>query len=86
MDCPRCKPGKRRSAAAQYSPFIAAGNCAYIPGVNRLTRQEQLVLCSVLGLLLVGLAVKTYRASHPKTVAIAPENAVVATNAAAGPR
>jgi len=29
--------------------------------VNWLTRQEQLVLCGALGLLLVGLAVKTYR-------------------------
>ena len=32
--------------------------------VNRLTKQEQLVLCAVLGLLLVGLAVKVYRAGH----------------------
>jgi hypothetical protein len=32
--------------------------------VNRLTRQEQLVLCAVLGLLLVGLAVKVYRAGR----------------------
>ncbi|HTQ50740.1 MAG TPA: hypothetical protein VMJ12_08510 [Candidatus Acidoferrales bacterium] len=33
--------------------------------MNGLTRQEQLVLCIVLGLLLTGLAVKTYRAAHP---------------------
>jgi hypothetical protein len=33
--------------------------------VNRLTKQEQLVLCIVLGLLLTGLAVKTYRGAHP---------------------
>jgi hypothetical protein len=32
--------------------------------VNRLTKQEQLVLCVVLGLLLTGWAVKTYRAAH----------------------
>ena len=32
--------------------------------VNRLTRQEQFVLCVVLGLLLVGLAVKVYRAGR----------------------
>ncbi|HYT61733.1 MAG TPA: hypothetical protein VEL06_16265 [Haliangiales bacterium] len=31
----------------------------------RLTRQEQLVLCVVLSLLLVGRAVKAYRTSHP---------------------
>lgn len=30
-----------------------------------LTKQEQLVLCLVLGLLLTGWAVKTYRAAHP---------------------
>jgi hypothetical protein len=33
--------------------------------VNRLTRQEQLVLCFVLGLLLTGWAVKAYRTAHP---------------------
>ena len=33
--------------------------------MNRLTKQEQLVLCIVLGLLLTGWAVKTYRAAHP---------------------
>jgi hypothetical protein len=33
--------------------------------VNRLTKQEQLVLCVLLGLLLTGWAVKTYRMSHP---------------------
>jgi len=35
--------------------------------VNRLTKQEQLVLCIVLGLLLTGWAVKWYRTSHSKT-------------------
>lgn len=30
-----------------------------------LTRQEQLVLCIVIGLLLVGWAVKTYRTANP---------------------
>jgi len=37
--------------------------------VNRLTKQEQLVLCIVLGLLLTGWAVKVYRAAHPPAVA-----------------
>jgi len=41
----------------------------YISPVNRLTKQEQLVLCIVLGLLLTGLAVKTYRTAHPAPVA-----------------
>jgi hypothetical protein len=33
--------------------------------MNRLTKQELLVLCVVLGLLLTGWAVKTYRTAHP---------------------
>jgi hypothetical protein len=33
--------------------------------VNRLTKQEQLVLCIVLGLLLTGWMVKVYRTAHP---------------------
>ena len=30
-----------------------------------LTKQEQLVLCFILGLLLTGWAVKAYRTAHP---------------------
>ncbi|HYG22581.1 MAG TPA: hypothetical protein VEH04_07360 [Verrucomicrobiae bacterium] len=37
--------------------------------MNRLTRQEQLVLCLVCAFLLVGWAVKTYRTSHPADTA-----------------
>jgi len=33
--------------------------------VNRLTKQEQMVLCVILGLLLTGWAVKAYRSAHP---------------------
>ena len=33
--------------------------------MNWLTRQEQIVLCIVIGLLLTGLLVKYYRAAHP---------------------
>jgi hypothetical protein len=33
--------------------------------LNALTKQEQLVLCVVLGLLLMGWAVKAYRTAHP---------------------
>lgn len=33
--------------------------------MNVLTKQEQLVLCVVLGLLLMGWAVKSYRTTHP---------------------
>jgi hypothetical protein len=44
----------------------------YISVVNYLTKQEQLVLCIVLGLLLTGWAVKTYRAAHPPETASQP--------------
>ena len=37
----------------------------YFPAVLKLTRQEQFVLSVVLGLLLVGWAVKTWRLAHP---------------------
>jgi hypothetical protein len=33
--------------------------------VNRLTKQEQMVLCIILGLLLTGWGVKAYRTAHP---------------------
>ncbi|HVU28064.1 MAG TPA: hypothetical protein VHG71_10065 [Verrucomicrobiae bacterium] len=38
--------------------------------MNRLTRQEQLFLCVVLGLLLTGWAVKAYRTAHPPSAAV----------------
>jgi hypothetical protein len=37
-----------------------------------LTKQEQIVLCIVIGLLLTGLLVKYYRAAHPPVVASRP--------------
>ena len=36
--------------------------------MNWLTKQEQLVLCAIIALLLTGLAVKYYRTAHPTTV------------------
>ena len=33
--------------------------------MNWLTKQEQLVICIVTGLLMTGLLVKYYRAAHP---------------------
>ncbi|MEI6075284.1 MAG: hypothetical protein WCS94_06915 [Verrucomicrobiota bacterium] len=33
--------------------------------MNRLTKQEQLVIGLILGLLLTGWAVKAYRTAHP---------------------
>jgi hypothetical protein len=38
--------------------------------VNRLTKQEQLFLIIVLGLLLTGWAVKTYRTANPAAATI----------------
>jgi hypothetical protein len=40
----------------------------------RLTKQEQLVLCAVLGLLLTGWAVKAYRVAHPPVMATQTAN------------
>jgi hypothetical protein len=40
----------------------------YISPVSRLTKQEQMFLCTVIGLLLVGWAVKTCRTAHPPAV------------------
>lgn len=37
----------------------------YIAAMKWLTKQEQLVLCVVIGLLLTGLLVKYYRTAHP---------------------
>lgn len=34
--------------------------------MRHLTRHEQMVLCVVIGLLLVGWAVKVYRQTHPR--------------------
>jgi hypothetical protein len=38
--------------------------------VNRLTKQEQLFLIVVLGLLLTGWAVKMYRTAHPPVATV----------------
>jgi hypothetical protein len=38
--------------------------------MNYLTKQEQLVLSLVLGLLLIGWMVKAYRTAHPPAVAV----------------
>ena len=40
--------------------------------VSHLTKQEQLVLCIILSLLLTGWAVKAYRAAHPAVPAGQP--------------
>ena len=40
--------------------------------MNWLTKQEQLVICLIVGLLLTGWAVKVYRAAHPPAAAVQP--------------
>jgi hypothetical protein len=40
--------------------------------VNYLTKQEQLVLCIVLGLLLIGWTIKEYRTAHPSVMVVQP--------------
>jgi hypothetical protein len=48
-------------------------SAGYIASVNYLTKQEQLFLIVVVGLLLTGWAVKTYRTTHPSVaVAVQP--------------
>jgi hypothetical protein len=44
--------------------------------VNRLTKNEQLVLVVFFGLLLLGLGVKYYRLSHPQTASPTKASAV----------
>jgi hypothetical protein len=67
-------------AAAGRAPFnsghcqdqvIVAGTPVfrYFSRVKSLTKQEQLVLCIVLGLLLTGWAAKVWRNSHPSAPA-----------------
>jgi hypothetical protein len=58
--------------AAMISEANKGVSCArdffrYIVRVKWLTKQEQLVLCVVLGLLLTGWAVKAWRTAHPST-------------------
>jgi len=62
----------RLSAESRYAIVAVTQLSRYIVGVNRLTKQEQWVLCIVLGLLLTGWAVKTYRTAHPPAPAGAP--------------
>lgn len=46
----------------------------YIIRMNWLTKQEQLVLCAIIGLLLTGLAVKYYRGEHPSVTVARQSN------------
>ena len=66
-DLPRDFSAARRQARAGMScPAIApARPPGYFQQVHRMTKQEQLVVAAILGLLLVGWAVKVYRTAHP---------------------
>jgi hypothetical protein len=55
-------PIHRKDESLQLAETKISG---YIDRVNGLTKQEQTVLILVLGLLLVGWAVKYYRTAHP---------------------
>jgi len=47
--------------------FVWAGQvvCGTMRGVGFLTKQQQLVLCAIILLLLTGRAVKSWRLAHP---------------------
>jgi hypothetical protein len=64
------KPLNRRRKTKAAAPLAEVIQAGYIAVVNYLTKQEQLVLCIVLGLLLTGWAVKTYRIAHPPAAVV----------------
>jgi hypothetical protein len=45
---------------------------SYIIGMNWLTKQEQMIIYLVIGLLVTGLTVKYYRTAHPATTSSQP--------------
>ncbi|HEV2318530.1 MAG TPA: hypothetical protein VGV18_02185 [Verrucomicrobiae bacterium] len=60
----------RRGCSRDNSNPVASGDfSSYTNGVKFLTRQEQLVLAVVLGLLLAGWFAKYYRSRHPDQTA-----------------
>jgi len=44
---------------------LEIGGTGYIERVNFLTKQEQMVVCLIVVLLLTGWAVKSWRTAHP---------------------
>jgi len=68
--------GWKACATAQFmaaEKVCSTSTFRYSHAMNRLTRQEQMVLCIVLGLLLTGWAVKACRTAHPPAGAIPGE-------------
>ena len=86
MSQERCLSGKRgkRCKAKPYKHLVVQLLFAILEHVNRLTRQEQLVLCIVLGLLLTGWAVKAYRTAHPLATAKQSEAGLAAPERSEG--
>jgi hypothetical protein len=60
--------GAIRVASCSNSVVVVPNAPRYISPVSRLTKQEQMFLCTVIGLLLVGWTVKTCRTAHPPAV------------------
>jgi len=59
------KAGLRGRSTHQKAMVAITPLFCYDVRMIRLTKQEQLVLCLVLGLLLTGWVVRTYRTAHP---------------------
>jgi len=68
-------PRPASSVNRKFGTVAAACHFRYIIRVKFLTRQEQLFLAVVLGLLLTGLAVKAWRTANPPAVATASQPA-----------
>jgi hypothetical protein len=54
------------------APLAESGFNRYIARMNWLTKQEQMIICVVIGLLVTGLTVKYYRSAHPATTSSQP--------------
>ena len=63
-DHDRILPRKSKIANRNYDG-CRRRDLRYIIRMNWLTKQEQFVICLIIGLLLTGLAVKYYRTAHP---------------------
>lgn len=66
----RCRCGAPVSAPACSWPLRSADGSGRFRRMGHLTKQEQLVLCAIIGLLLVGWAVKTWRTANPPPLAV----------------
>ena len=60
---------RQKKTTECFKRYCRSASFDYIGEVNYLTRQERIVLCIVVGLLLTGWLVKWYRTAHPPMVA-----------------